>query len=779
MSRVWFALFSLAAAYGQSDLATVTGVVTDSAQAVMPAVTITIRNIDTNIARTLKTNEDGYFTITNLPPGIYELTAEREGFRTYRESGLELEVGETLRNDVQLSVGSVNDAINVTAEMATLNTENGAIKGDVILQAEIQDIPLNGRDFTDLAFLVPGVAPNAQGGAGSFGAINGARGDNNNFVVDGFNNRDPRGGGAAVRPNLDAMQEFKMEVSGYSAEYGKTAGAVLNMVLRSGTNRYHGSLFEFLRNDVFDARAFFDVSKIKLQQNQFGGTALGPLSVPKIYNGHDRTFFLLSWESFHNVAGQTRLGNVPTALERAGNFSQSVDRAGKRIQVKNPYAASALFPGDIIPASLFNPIGLSLMQYYPLPNRNNLHQNFLMTADTASDWDSFLGKIDHRFSSSNSMAFIYQIRLNRGLAPWAGGDLGTFGNRTASHVSLGGLDFTHMFSPTLLSEAHFGFSRSADSENNLGAGLDTATQLGIQGSTKVPALEGLPLITVLNFLPIGYAANQPVQYAVTDIQAGEKFTWSKGSNILKWGVDLGRMRFNQPFNNNSRGTIAISNPWTGDSIGDLLLGLPNSSTITAQTTRNYLRATDFGSFFNDDWKVTRSFTLNLGMRYEINAPPYDRYGRTGNFIPGINKIIIASDETLPNLNQMVARANLTGLVGLAKDYGLPKALVYQLQELRSTYGPCLAALQQQPHGGANRLWDFLFRQSAERYSPGPGDRFSIFREPAVFPGDVEPECVDAGEPVPAGAGEAGRHTDLYRHSTACPDGILAELPLFD
>ena len=672
----WLASFALVTLWGQSDLASITGVVTDPAQAVMPAVTIAIRNVDTNIVRTMQTNADGYFTVTNLPPGSYELIAEKPGFRTYRETGILLEVGQTLRTDVQLSVGSTSDSIRVTAEIAPLNTENGAVKGDVILLAEMQDIPLNGRDFTDLALLVPGVAPNAQGGAGGFGTVNGARGDNNNFVVDGFNNRDPRGGGAAVRPNLDAMQEFKMEVSGYSAEYGKTAGAVLNMVLRSGTNQYHGSAFEYLRNDVFDARAFFDTSKLPLHQNQFGATILGPLNIPKIYNGHDRTFFLISWESYRQVFGETKLGNVPTALERSGNFTKSVDSGGKRIQVKNPYAASALFPGNVIPASLFSPIGVSLMQYYPLPNRLNQQNNFLATGNNVSNWDSLLGKVDHRFSTSDSMAFIYQIRLNRSIAPWAGSDLGTFGNATSSHVSLGGLDYTHMFSPTLLSEAHFGFSRSWDNEHNLGAGVDTASQLGIQGSTKVPLLEGLPLFTVLNFLPIGYAANEPVQFAVTNIQGGDKFTWVKGSHILKWGVDLERMRFNQPFYNNSRGTIATTNAWTGDSIGDLLLGLPASSTITAQTTRNYLRSTDFGSFFNDDWKLTRSLTLNLGVRYEIDTPPYDRYGRTDNFIPGIDKIIVASDQTLPNLNQMVAQANLTGLVGLAKDYGLPKALVY-------------------------------------------------------------------------------------------------------
>ena len=235
------ALLSAVVLYGQ--MATVTGVVTDSAQAVMPAVAITVRNVDTNITRTMQTNQEGYFTITNLPPGNYELVAEKQGFRTYRETGILLEIGQDMRSDLKLTVGAVTDSISVTAEIAPLNTENGSIKGDVIPQAEIQEMPLNGRDFTELAFLVPGVVTKAEGGAGSAMAINGARSDNTNFVVDGFNDRNVRGAAAQFRPNIDAMQEFKMEVSGYSAEYGKMAGGVLNMVIRSGTNQYHGSLF--------------------------------------------------------------------------------------------------------------------------------------------------------------------------------------------------------------------------------------------------------------------------------------------------------------------------------------------------------------------------------------------------------------------------------------------------------------------------------------------------------------------------------------------------------
>ena len=178
----------------------------------------------------MQTNGEGYFTVTNLNAGSYELVAEKQGFHAYRETGIVLQVGQTWRADVRLTVGSMAETVSVSAEIALLNTENGSIKGDVIVQAEIQDIPLNGRDFTELALLVPGVLPNAQGGAGSFASINGARGDNTNFRVDGFDDRNIRGAAAQYRPNVDAMQEFKMEVSGYSAEYGKMAGGVLNMV---------------------------------------------------------------------------------------------------------------------------------------------------------------------------------------------------------------------------------------------------------------------------------------------------------------------------------------------------------------------------------------------------------------------------------------------------------------------------------------------------------------------------------------------------------------------
>ena len=251
------ALVFAAVAAGQSNLATVTGVVTDSADAVIPGAMISIRNTGTNVERELSTNEVGNYTVTNLNPGDYELTVQSDGFTTHVEKGIALQTGDNRRIDVALQIGQLTESVTVDAQLITLNTENGTIKGDVIVMEEIQELPLNGRDFTDLAFFTPGVVP-GRSTQGSFASVNGARPTNTNFYVDGFDNRNPRGGAAQVRPNIDALQEFKMETSGYSAEYGRMAGGILNMTLRSGTNDIHGNLSYFLRDDVLDARGFFE-----------------------------------------------------------------------------------------------------------------------------------------------------------------------------------------------------------------------------------------------------------------------------------------------------------------------------------------------------------------------------------------------------------------------------------------------------------------------------------------------------------------------------------------
>ncbi|MGH9661452.1 MAG: carboxypeptidase regulatory-like domain-containing protein, partial [Bryobacteraceae bacterium] len=679
MSANWaglvIVLLVLVSALGQGNYASITGIVTDSGSAVVPGVTVAIRNVDTDIARSVDTSESGDFTITNLAPGSYELSVEKTGFRRYRKDGIVLQVGQQLRSDVVLELGQVSESVQVTAEVAALNTESGTIKGDVIVREEIQDLPLDGRDFVDLAFLVPGVFPRAQGGQGSALAVNGARADSTNFYVDGFSNRNPRGAAAQARPNLNALQEFKMEVSGYSAEYGRMAGGVMNMVLRTGTNRYHGDVFEYVRNNVIDARSFFDAGKLKLNRHQFGATFHGPVWLPKLYDGHSRTFFMLSWESYRQILGQTRLAQVPSLLERGGDFSESLNQTAQRVAVSDPLASNAAFPGNRIPVSRFDPTASKLLGYYPLPNRPGLRNNYFSTASDNDRWDSILWKIDHRIDDHNSVAFRYQIRYNNTSNPFAGGDLG-FGNLINDDRSLLGLDYTHLFTPTFLVELRAGYSRNTTRERAVLAGVDFAEQLGIPGSTKEPELLAFPLINVQSYTSLGNAANQPVQYHVTDILSGFKFTWVKSRHVRKWGLDYSRVRINQPFFNNNRGTYAIQDRWTQHPIGDFLLGTLNNTSRTVGWTRNYMRTTSLGMFYNEDWKATPTLTLNLGMRYEVDYPPTDRYDRMANFVVGLNQVVVADKRSVPGIDQRIADAGLEGRVTFAADAGFPRSLVY-------------------------------------------------------------------------------------------------------
>ena len=271
-----------------------------------------------------------------------------------------MEVDQTARVDARLEVGAVSQTVEVTGATPLINTENST-RGDVVTAPEILEMPLDGRNFTDLAFMVPGVAESEQKAKGSPYTMNGARADSSDVVIDGFNDQSPRDAGAQVQVPLDSLQEFKLQTSGYSAEYGRLAGGVTNMVLKSGGNQVHGTLFEFVRNDDFDARNFFSTFNPELRRNQFGATFTGPVRIPKLYNGHDRTFFVVSWESYREVQGSSQLGVVPTALERTGNFSQDYNpTTGALILIKDPLSTgsctatsqAACFPGNIIPQSL-------------------------------------------------------------------------------------------------------------------------------------------------------------------------------------------------------------------------------------------------------------------------------------------------------------------------------------------------------------------------------------------------------------------------------------------
>ena len=654
-------LFAAEFAFAQGPSATVVGAVQDGSGAAIPGAVVTIRNSDNAETRAAVSDADGEFTVPNIAPGPYEITISHQGFQTLRQTGIELRVDQTARFEFRLQVGSVTESVQVTAAAPLLNTDN-AVKGDVMVTQEITEMPLNGRDFTDLALFVPGVMPKAQGGQGSSFNINGARADNTNFVIDGFNDQNPRGGAAQARPNIDALQEFKMQTSGYSAELGRLAGGVMNMVLKTGTNQLHGTLFHFVRNDLFDARAFFDESKPKLRRNQFGGTVGGPVLIPKIYNGRDRTFFLFSWESYRQIVGSTRLTRVPTPLEAQRDFSATG-------VLKDPLGGN--FPNSIIPASRINPVTAEVAPYFPAANRNGSN-NYTSAINDRDYWDSFLMKFDHRFRSSDTISYRYTKRYNDTSNPYSGSDLGTYGHLIKQTQGLMGLTWMHMFSPVLINEARIGFSRTASRERGVNQGRDYAAEFGITGTTSDPKLIGFPRFTVNGLAAIGDGANMPVEFTVNNIQYGDTLTWVNGKHLFKFGGEILRTQFFQPYYNNNRGTFNFLGRWSNQPYADFLLGLPESTSRQVGTTPNYLFSTNYGFFAQDDWKVSSRLTVNLGLRYEIPRPPLEKYGRMTNFVPELGRLVIADDATIEGSGLGFSNADR---VGTADELGLPRALV--------------------------------------------------------------------------------------------------------
>ena len=699
------ALVFVAGAAGQSNLATVTGVVTDSADAVIPGAMVSVRNTGTNIERELSTNEVGSYTVTNLNPGDYELTVQSDGFTTHVERGIVLQTGDNRRIDVALQIGQLTESVTVDAQLITLNTENGTIKGDVIVMEEIQELPLSGRDFTDLAFFTPGVVPRGSA-QGSFASVNGARPTNTNFYVDGFDNRNPRGGAAQVRPNIDALQEFKMETSGYSAEYGRMAGGILNMTLRAGTNDIHGNLSYFLRDDVLDARGFFEADKLQLRQNQFSATVTGPIN-------KNKTFFMFSYELQRRNQEALRFDRVPTAMELQGDFSKSFNvrninnsldwtdpaviqreqdrfvirdrlaRGGCNINLVNRGRNNSCFPNDMLPASRLDPIAQQLLGEYPGANLNLRRDLFnYRVVDTDTDhFDSYLGKVDHKLGE-NTLALRAQMRWANNENPFGGSNLPQFGNTIDDDRYLLGADYTHMFSPTDLIELRFGFTGNKTRQRSAFAGQDIVSELGLPNLIPqkdlelTPELNDWPRFLVDNFGTIGAANNQPVQFDTTDFQTSFKMTNIRGNHNIKYGFNYNYVLFQQPGLNNGRGTYRFRGVRTNHQIADMHLGWLHNINRRAGINRPEWRQQAMGAFFNDDWKATRKLTLNLGVRWEMNRMPYDIHDRLASYVPALNQLVLASDRNLPgNFDELTNEFDLTDRISTAEQHGWGRSVI--------------------------------------------------------------------------------------------------------
>jgi hypothetical protein len=527
---------------------------------------------------------------------------------------------------------------------------------------------------------VAGITPNTTNLQGSQFAINGARPDNTNFIIDGFSARDPLFGGPVSSPNLDSMQEFKMQTNSFSAEYGRMAGGVMNMVLKSGTNDLHGALFEFLRNDALDTRNFFDTRKSELRLNQFGGLLGGPIWIPKIYNGQNRTFFFMSWESLREVQGSPALGVVATVAQRSGDFSAGAPIADPLSTGTCPRAGGigACFPGNVVPTSRLSSAALAAQEYYPLPNTFGVN-NMSSYAVAPTHWDSFVFKFDEHITDNQIASFRYTVRFNSSYLPYnnpttpGSNNTGLFGAYGSSTLSIFGFNHTFAIAPTIVNEIRLGLTRTNQDNTAALQGTDYNAKFGIPGLTTDPALIGFPLINISGYQQLGPPNNYPLIYKINSWPLGDTFTWVKGSHVIKAGLDVLHTQTISPYPNNARGSFTFTGYWTGQPYADFLLGYLNGDTRQVSSTVNHVLATSYGSFVQDDWKPNASLTLNLGLRWEVNRPAIDSAGRWSNFVPGFNKVVIAS---LASLNGTGIGFTDPSLVTTAAAAGVPDSLVF-------------------------------------------------------------------------------------------------------
>ena len=652
-------LFVLCPAAAQSVRGVVSGTVTDAGQKPISGATVTITQEGTNKTRTTSSGAQGEFTVSTLQPGTYRVEVEREGYRKYVQQVV-LPVDQEVRMDVPLLPGRITEEVIVTAKLGLLKTESAAL-GSVIENRQIVGLPLDGRNFLELTLLVPGAAPAAPGSAGSVRGdlafnINGAREDANHFLLDGIYNGDPKLNTFGVNPPVDAVQEFEVLTSSYDASFGGNAGGQLNVVTKSGTNQLHGSGYEFFRNAVLDARNFFapnSEAKPQYQRNQFGGSLGGPLI-------RNKTFWFADYEGRRVREGITQISNVPTLLERSGDFSQS------RVPLFDPFTQQP-FPGNKIPRERLDPIGLAIAALYPLPNRAVAQQNFVSSPAQRDRDDHFDVRVDHSLSRTSELSFRYSFADRSFYEPFSGATFATvpgFGTNVPRRAQNAMAGETHIFSPNLLNEIRLGFDRvSAGSfQQNIGTSINH--KVGLPELSGNPRDFGLSLINVTGFSPLGDEFNNPQHSASNIYQLVDNATYSRSRHLIKFGVDLRILKQNAFRDVQSRGFIDFLGT-TGNALAELLQGLPSLSGGARLDNYEHLRTRSYNFFVEDSWRASPDFTLSLGLRYEYNTPPFDAEDRANVYDPVKNRLIRVGTDGISRSGYRADKNNWAPRIGLA------------------------------------------------------------------------------------------------------------------
>src|SRR5262245_61523289 len=661
------------ALYGQQTSATLVGSITDSNGAVVQKASVKVVNLATGATREVITDDSGDYSFAFLPAGNYEVTISAVGYKTKKIDRLTLQVSQTLRQDLTMEVGAVSETVSITAAGVQLQTENSTV-GTVIGSAKIVELPLNGRNFVQLAQLIPGVQSGTPGsitvrrGRGSIGqqdagfastamSANGSRDTANRYFIDGIEAMDHDAETYSFSPSIDSLAEFKVETSTYSAENGGAPGGQVNIVTRRGGNKLHVTLWEFNRNDAltqtYDAIGKKSETPPRLNRNQFGANVGGPVRVPWLYNGADKTFFFFNWERGRQVSAiAAGIRTVPTAEFRNGDFrnlTRKVNGVDTPIVLRDPLNVGIV--NNVIPAGALSPQIQSFLKFTPLPNRPGLTNNFINTPISAlGKQDNYTARIDQNFSSRDSVSgrYIFNDTFEAGNPYWGHDQRDNLG-RSQNYVS----SWTHTFSNALINELRGGWHKFGEAEifgTTNDAAFDIAGMMGLPGIAHVPKYYGPPSVSISG--PEGGFSVFDIQRQIGPrdrsnqiYQFVDSLSWQRGRHFLKFGADveLRNITFDQA--RDPRGSISFDGTYTGSALADFLLGYVKSSRLNPVDTHTDLWNWWHSFFVNDDFKLRPNLTINLGMRYDYFQRPRQSDDKYANIeVTGV----IPADTTFPN-----------------------------------------------------------------------------------------------------------------------------------
>lgn len=651
---------------------TVSGVVVDPKGAAVPGASVTVTAVSTNGTRSTVSGDSGRFVVTALAPGAYRVKVELSGFRTLIRDGITLATGETLSLDLVLAVGSVSESITVLADTSLLRDASSL--GHIVDHQKVVELPLNGRSFISLASLVPGVAVPPPPAA-PLPRINGGRPRANDYLFDGISVLQPEPGQVAFFPNIDAIQEFRIESNSPPAEFGRFNGGVINLTTKSGTNEWHGTAFEFFRHEALNARNLFAPAgrKPPFRRNQFGGVLGGPIRA-------DRTFVFADYQGQRQTTGRTVISTVPTELQRQGIFTEPI--SGATPAIYDPATGTSTrtpFPDNTIPLSRIDPVAWRLLERYPRPTSAGTANNYRRIADEAVDHDLGSLRLDHRMASGRDQLFARVTRFAETFLPvtplpdGSGVTTGTLGPQDTKSSSFAS-NYQRTLSSTVLHELRVGDTRRSVVRAAPQLSGSASSALGIPGiPSNAQFPNTMPTFLIAGYQHLGAPANTASDFSTSVTQIANALTWQLGRHALKLGADLRWQRLNVVQPASPTGSFTFSNLFTdepgvantGNPLASFLLGQVQTFSIDLQQQEIRHRAHVQEYFVQDDWRISDRVTLNAGVRYTLNFPSTEQHDQVATFNLETRQLEYAGRDGRPRAARQLHKNNFGPRIGAA------------------------------------------------------------------------------------------------------------------